>query len=144
MERVMAMNDLIFGKYVKYSDVNTWNSKQNLYFEILEDIGFIAIYDRKSENENSNVSSHIWLCGVLPKHRRKGHFKTLIKKSMQRLSLNPIVTVCTFPNKFQSMHNWISNMGFQIIKKYNDGKVLFQIDFETFQLNFEKHKTQTQ
>ena len=73
-------------------------------------IGFIAGHERE---HNTQKTWHIWMTGVLPEARRKGVFSAMVDKFIA--SKPPHInclSVCTYPDKFPEMYEWIKNFGF--------------------------------
>jgi hypothetical protein len=99
---------------------------------------FLITFGAQDRTTNKEPSTHIWLCGTLPDARGTGLFSSLIR-TMLRDSMEPWITVSTYPAKWTDMYSWIQRAGFTTVSIFPDGKCAFEIPTETLKTHVEKN-----
>lgn len=131
--QVFALNneeDVKGKNYLHYGHHDVWITKiekemGKIYVE--NGKGFLVTYHRILDQQQSIISHHIWLAGVIPTARNEGIMKSLFCQATKEMDPSlPLVTIRTGP-KFSQMENWIQRLGFLPRVAYEDSSTLYEI-----------------
>jgi hypothetical protein len=116
-----------YEKYIfDHVDSEKWISYKPRHYSIQRCGKIIAGLSIVKRTLNDVEIDHIWLCGVNEKFQSEGHFRALIDEFKKDCS--NIITVATYPEKYNKMYRWILCKGGLLIKRDIDGKCLFVLE----------------
>ncbi|KAI8985661.1 hypothetical protein BD414DRAFT_488811 [Trametes punicea] len=132
---VLALSNSIFAadENTKYGSLPHWRN-------LLSDPSAFILYLSPMSNPNDPVAflfvvprvynppiqnrfttgSHIWLAGVTPQWRQSGCLTRLV----QELDDVAMVTICTYPSRFQTMWSWLILPAWKYERALGGGKVM--------------------
>lgn len=142
MDNVRQLTATIFSEYqTDPVPIDQWLKKVDGHIVYIQNKGVLMYHDRKikSDSSDNRKSTHIWLCGVVPRYRLRGVAKTMIN-SMLHSECQPIISAHVNRKKFPEMVACLEHLGFKtaplVQDKVNNGKNLekalerFEIDTE--------------
>jgi hypothetical protein len=129
---VLGILRSVFGPNEHYENILTWKNHSPEILLKLESPGllnkpvaFVAITQR---NHCGTIYPHIWLCGTLPEYQGKGYFSELISVYSLLHPSATFMTVCTYPDQFPIMYEWIRKRSETALhEELGGGKILAKI-----------------
>lgn len=73
-------------------------------------------------SNGSSESTHIWLAGVSPSHRRTGALQRMMDSLLSRHT--GVFTICTIPSRFPDMWQWLNKRGWAVEGELDGGRIL--------------------